>query len=256
MKFHFIASDSPEALTCFESLESSLGQYSIAEAEIVVAIGGDGTLLEALHKTEAHNLPVYGINKGSVGFLMNPSTKDNLPAILSDKIAKSVKVPIHPLKMCATDHHGKSFEALAYNEVSLLRQARQAAKIQISIDDVVRLNELICDGILVATPAGSTAYNLSAHGPIIPLNSNVLALTPISAFRPRRWRGALLPSSVVIQFDALEAYKRPISATADDFEVRHVTKVEISQAHAISKTLLFDPDHSLEERVLKEQFLP
>lgn len=252
MKIHFIHSSSPEAQEAYKSLITLYGQNEIADAETVVALGGDGTMLEALHQSVGYNLPVYGMNRGSVGFLMNPFITEGLV----EKIQNAQSHDIHPLSMKATDINGKTFDALAFNEVSLLREVRQAAKIRIVIDDVERLPELICDGVLVATAAGSTAYNLSAHGPIIPLSSDVLALTPISAFRPRRWRGALLPSHVTIRFEILEDEKRPVSATADDFEVRKVVSVEIRQALDITKTLLFDADHSLEERILKEQFLP
>lgn len=252
MKIHFIHSTATEAQEAYKSLVTLYGQSEIAEAEIVVALGGDGTMLEALHDTIGYNVPVYGMNRGSVGFLMNPYQTEGL----IDKIKNAQRHDVHPLAMKATDGNGKIFDGLAFNEVSLLREVRQAAKIRISIDNVERLPELICDGVLVATPAGSTAYNLSAHGPIIPLSSDVLALTPISAFRPRRWRGALLPSHISIRFDILESGKRPVSATADNFEVRNVKSVEITQEKSITKTVLFDADHSLEERILKEQFLP
>ena len=252
MKIHFIHSSSPEAQDAYKSLTVLYGQSEIEKAEVVVALGGDGTMLEALHQAIGYEIPVYGMNRGSVGFLMNPFITDGL----IDKIKSAHKQDIYPLSMKATDDKGKTFDALAFNEVSLLREVRQAAKIRIEIDGIERLPELICDGVLVATPAGSTAYNLSAHGPIIPLSSDVLALTPISAFRPRRWRGALLPCHVAIRFEILENEKRPVSATADDFEVRNVVSVEIRQSSGVSKTILFDPDHSLEERMLKEQFLP
>ena len=217
-----------------------------------MTLGGDGSMLEALHFDGISDLPVYGMNRGSVGFLMNPYRPDDLP----HRLEHAHKVKINPLQMTATTVDGKTHKAIAFNEVSLLRQVRQAAKLSVMVDGTLRLPELICDGIMVATPAGSTAYNLSAHGPIIPLSANILALTPISAFRPRRWRGALLPSHVTIRFDVLEADKRPVSATSDDFEVRDVASVEIVQANDLGKTILFDPDHSLEERMLMEQFLP
>lgn len=248
-KFHFLTNASIEAERTYQTLVSSFGQTGIDEAEVIVAIGGDGTLLNALRKSEGRNIPVYGINKGSVGFLMNAPQLDNL----AEKIEQAESVTIHPLSMDATDIHGNTFQSIAFNEVSLLRQVRQAAKISISIDHVARMDELICDGVLVATPAGSTAYNLSAHGPILPLKSEILALTPISAFRPRRWRGALLPSSAHIRFDILDPANRPVSATADEVEIRDVLSVEISQS-TITKNLLFDQGHSLEERILKEQF--
>ncbi|MBL8640607.1 MAG: NAD kinase [Alphaproteobacteria bacterium] len=248
-KFHFLSNSSPEAQSAYKSLLSTFMQTEIENADAIVAIGGDGTLLNALRKSEGRNIPVYGINRGSVGFLMNAPHLENL----KEKIDQAESVQIHPLLMKATDIDGRTFEAVAFNEVSLLRQVRQAAKITISIDNVIRMDELICDGVMVATPAGSTAYNLSAHGPILPLKSEILALTPISAFRPRRWRGALLPSSAVIRFDILDSQDRPVSATADEVEIRDVRSVEISQS-TITKTLLFDKGHSLEERILKEQF--
>jgi NAD+ kinase len=251
-KIHFITSKTPEAEEAFRALESLYGQTPLDQAEYAVSLGGDGTLLKALHDTVNLPCPVYGMNRGSIGFLTNAYQDSDLPA----RLAKSHRVTIHPLEMTATDRSGRTYKSIAFNEVSLLRQVRQAAKIKISVDGVERLSELVCDGIMVATPAGSTAYNLSAHGPIIPLGADVLALTPISAFRPRRWRGALLPSHVAIRFDILEADKRPVSATADDFEVRDVVHVEVRQSQTLTTTLLFDPDHSLEERILREQFLP
>jgi len=247
--FHFLSSTSPEAQETFQSLVNRYGQTDLDKANIIVAIGGDGTLLNALRKSEGRDIPIYGINKGSVGFLMNSAKYDNL----DEKITNAESVTIYPLSMTATDINGIKFKSIAFNEVSLLRQVRQAAKISITIDNIQRMDELICDGILVATPAGSTAYNLSAHGPILPLKSEILALTPISAFRPRRWRGALLPSSASIRFDILDPMERPVSATADEVEVRDVVSVEITQS-LLTKTLLFDKGHSLEERILKEQF--
>mgnify|MGYP000960520390 CR=1 FL=1 len=246
---HFIASQNSDAQDTFTSLIEHHGQCVLSEANVIVAIGGDGTLLHALRASEGLNIPVYGLNKGSVGFLMNSVNEHGL----AEKIGRAEQVIIHPLEMLATDIHGQSKKATAFNEVSLLRQVSQAAKIRIHVDNVVRIDELVCDGVMVATPAGSTAYNLSAHGPIIPLGSNVLALTPISAFRPRRWRGALIPAPSYVRFDILDAAQRPVSATADDFEVRDVVTVEIAQS-PMSRTLLFDSGHSLEERILKEQF--
>lgn len=248
-KLHFLASNSSEAQDAYSVLTSRYGQIDLDTADAIVAIGGDGTLLNALRKSEGRDIPVYGINKGSIGFLMNAASLEDIPS----RVAHAESVTIHPLQMKATDIHGKTFNSIAFNEVSLLRQVRQAAKILISIDNIIRMDELICDGILVATPAGSTAYNLSAHGPIIPLKSEILALTPISAFRPRRWRGALLPSAAHIRFDIIDPENRPVSATADEVEIRDVVSVEISQS-SITKTLLFDAGHSLEERILKEQF--
>lgn len=228
------------------------GQCTPEDADVIVAIGGDGTLLEALHQHHTLGKPFYGMNKGSIGFLLNPYRTEDL----AKRLLSAQSVILHPLKMTAVTESGEEIEGLAFNEVSLLRQRHNAAKISIHVDEIERLPELICDGVLVSTPAGSTAYNLSAHGPIIPLSVNVLALTPISAFRPRRWRGALLPHKSTIRFKILTPDKRPASATADYTEVRNVTQVDIRESRSNSATLLFDPDHSLEERILKEQFLP
>lgn len=252
MSIHFFAAKTPDAEHAFADLTKEYGQVPLDQADLVVALGGDGTVLEALHMAGTRNIPTYGMNRGSIGFLTNPYRPDDL----AKRLAQAHRAEIHPITMRSVDTAGKVHEAVAYNEVSLLRQTRQAAKIIVIVDGVERLPELVCDGIMVATPAGSTAYNLSAHGPIIPLNANILALTPISAFRPRRWRGALLPSHVEILLEVLEAEKRPVSATADDNEVRNVKTVSIKQSADITKTLMFDPDHSLEERMLKEQFLP
>lgn len=250
MRFHFVASDTIEARAARDALTAAHGQETPDDCDVVVVLGGDGTLLETLHKVLAHPKPVYGMNRGSVGFLLNPYRPENLVA----RIAAAHTVTVHPLRMISQDHDGKMTEALAFNEVSLLRQSRQAAKIRITLDSIVRMDELTCDGILVSTPAGSTAYNLSAHGPIVPLSANVLAMTPISAFRPRRWRGALLPAHARVRLDILEDDKRPVSATADYTEVRNVIQVNIVQDTSVAITLLSDPDHTLEERILKEQF--
>ena len=251
-KIHFHTADTDEARAAFSELSGLYGQETAKTCDIIVALGGDGTLLEALHKFHELKKPFYGMNKGSVGFLLNSYRSDDLPALL--KAAHSVE--LHPLRMSAVTKDGKTVEAVAFNEISLLRQTRHAAKIGIVVDEVERLPELICDGILLSTPAGSTAYNLSAHGPIIPLSANVLALTPISAFRPRRWNGALLPHTAQVRFEILENAKRPVSATADSTEVRDVVQVDIQESRKIAATLLFDPAHNLEERILKEQFLP
>lgn len=250
MKIHFHSAKTDKAQAAFQALTQKYGQVDEVSCDVIVVLGGDGTMLEALHLYESSNKPVYGMNFGSVGFLMNPYKPDDLLGILG----KSSKVVIHPLKMKAIDTNGMTHEAVAFNEVSLIRETRQAARLKISVENIVRIPELVCDGILVATPAGSTAYNLSAHGPILPLSSNLLALTPISAFRPRRWGGALLPSHLSIRIDVLEDNKRPISATADSNEFRDVIRVDIHQSSTLGKTLLFDPDHHLEERILKEQF--
>lgn len=249
-RIHVIASSSPEAGLAKAELTKRYGQHELGNADVIVALGGDGTLLTALRASGELPLPVYGMNRGSVGFLMNNFDPD----LLDERLSSADRVEIRPLSMTATTQNGEEHKAIAFNEVSLLRQVRQAAKIRISVDSIVRMDELVCDGILVATPAGSTAYNLSAHGPIVPLSAQMLALTPISAFRPRRWRGALLPSHAKIRCDILESEKRPVSATADDAEVRDVRSVEIEECQDISRTLMFDAGHSLEERILKEQF--
>ena len=246
----FVASDRPEAQEARGRLAERYGDVGPDKAQVVVALGGDGFMLETLHGHLADGAPIYGMNRGSVGFLMNEYSEDDL----LERINAAEQAVIHPLRMRATGADGQTHDALAFNEVSLLRQTRQTAKLRISIDGKVRLAELVCDGALVSTPAGSTAYNLSAHGPIIPLDARVLALTPISAFRPRRWRGALLPHTAKVRFEILEADKRPVSAVADNYEVRHVLEVSIAEDREIGLTMLFDAGRSLEERVLAEQF--
>ncbi len=246
----FVSSDVPEAREARERLVARYGDAPLDEADAIVALGGDGLMLQTLHKTMNDRVPIYGMNRGSVGFLMNEYHDDNLV----ERLAAAEVAVIHPLSMLATDASGKRHKALAINEVSLFRQIHQAAKLRISVDGRVRLDELICDGVLVATPAGSTAYNLSAYGPIVPINANLLALTPISPFRPRRWRGALLPNQARITVSVLEPEKRPVSAVADHFEVRKIVAVEIAQASDIDLFMMFDPGHSLDERVLAEQF--
>ena len=219
------------------------------DATVIVALGGDGFMLQTLHAFFDRGIPIYGMNLGSVGFLMNTSHEEDLPA----RIAAAEPTKIRPLLMRTVSPKGES-TALAFNEVSLLRQTHQAAKLRIVIDGKVRLSELVCDGILVSTPAGSTAYNLSAHGPILPIDSALFALTPLSAFRPRRWRGALLPRHVQIGFEILEHTKRPVSAVADNIEIRDVSRVDIAEDRDTTVTMLFDPGHSLDERILDEQF--
>jgi NAD+ kinase len=246
----FTASERPEAQEGRARLAARYGEVPVTEAEVIVALGGDGFMLESFHEHMHLGLPIYGMNRGSVGFLMNDYSEYGL----IERIAAAEKAVIHPLRMTATDVNGKTHGALAINEVSLLRQTRQAAKLRISIDGKLRLSELSCDGALVSTPAGSTAYNLSAHGPIIPLDARVLALTPISAFRPRRWRGALLGHTAKVTFEILEASKRPVSAVADNFEVRDVMDVHIAEDREVALNMLFDEGRSLEERVLAEQF--
>lgn len=250
MKIHFFANPTTDAQTALNRLTERYGQTDINGADVIVALGGDGTLLSALRASSNDRLPVYGMNRGSVGFLMNSYEEEKL----EDNLKNAERVVIRPLNMTTTNMEGKTEKAIAFNEVSLLRQVRQAAKIRITIDGVVRMEELVCDGILAATPAGSTAYNLSAHGPIIPLPSQLLALTPISAFRPRRWKGALIPATSKIRFDILSPESRPVSATADDFEVRNIQSVEIEESGDIHRELMFNADHSFEERILKEQF--
>ena len=250
LRIAVVASDRPEAQEAKAALEARYGAVPEEEADIVVALGGDGFMLEVLHRHLANRRPIYGMNRGSVGFLMNDYREDGL----LERIGAAELSNIHPLRMIAVDGDDQQHEALAINEVSLLRQTRQTAKLRVAIDGKVRMEELVCDGALLCTPAGSTAYNLSAHGPIIPLNAQALALTPISAFRPRRWRGALLPHSARVTFEVLEADKRPVSAVADNFEVRNVVEVHISEARDIALCMLFDAGRSLEERVLTEQF--
>ncbi|MFM1960062.1 MAG: hypothetical protein RL588_1579 [Pseudomonadota bacterium] len=250
LRMAFLSSDRSEAEDARRRLEARYGAAPLETADVIVALGGDGFMLEVLHLPVARRVPIYGMNRGSVGFLMNDFEEDDLPA----RIAAAEHAEIHPLVMTAVDATGRRFSARAFNEVSLLRQTRQTAKLRILIDGTERLAELSCDGALVATPAGSTAYNLSAHGPIIPLEARVLALTPISAFRPRRWRGALLPHAATVCFQVLEPEKRPVSAVADNFEVRDVVEVHVAEDREASMTMLFDAGRSLQERVLAEQF--
>ena len=247
----FIAADSEGARDSLHRLAGRYGNAPTAQAEAVVCLGGDGFMLETLHAMLGRiEVPVYGMNCGSVGFLMNAYSEDDVPRRLAD----AQEAVLHPLRMHAVTMTGSVEEALALNEVSLLRQLRQAGKIRISVDGRVRLQELICDGVLISTPAGSTAYNLSAHGPIVPLSANLLPLTPISAFRPRRWRGALLPSTSDVLFEVLEPKKRPVSAVADFTEVRDVSSVAVSEDRSILVRVLFDPDQGLSERIIAEQF--
>jgi len=246
----FVASDRAEAQEARARLAAIYGEAPEDDADVVVALGGDGFMLEVLHRNLATRRPIYGMNRGSVGFLMNDYGEERL----TERIAAAEAALIHPISMRARDAAGVEHRALAINEVSLLRETRQTAKLRIVIDGRTRLEELICDGVLVSTPAGSTAYNLSAHGPIVPINAQVLALTPISAFRPRRWRGALLSHTARVTFEILEADKRPVSAVADNVEVRGVIRVEVVEDRDISLAMLFDAGRSLEERMLAEQF--
>ncbi len=246
----FTAAATTVAKESRERLIELYGNVSLADAQVVVALGGDGHLLETLHAMTGQPTPIYGMNCGSVGFMMNPFNEADLPR----RLAEAQAALLHPLRMHAVTQTGAVEEAVALNEVSLLRQLRQAAKIRISVDGRVRIAELICDGVLISTPAGSTAYNLSAHGPIVPLSANLLPLTPISAFRPRRWRGALLPSTADVLFEVLEPEKRPVAAVADAFEVRDVASVAVSEDRTMVWTVLFDPDMALSERIIMEQF--
>jgi NAD+ kinase len=250
-KIAFVAAHSDAAQAALAELQALYPHVDEREADAIVALGGDGLMLETLHAHMRRGVPIYGMNRGTVGFLMNEYRVDGL----MERLDAASPVKLNPLKMKARTMRGTMTEAFAINEVSLLRETRQAAKLKITVDGVERIPELVCDGILLATPAGSTAYNLSAHGPILPLNSSVLALTPISAFRPRRWRGALLDRSARVEIDILEGDKRPVSAVADMTEVRDVAKVKIKCDRKTAMTLLFDPDQHLSERILKEQFL-
>jgi len=246
----FIASQTPEAHDAYGRLEKRYGNVDPAKADVIVALGGDGLMLQTLHKFMNSGKPIYGMHRGTVGFLMNEFAEEGLV----ERLADAHITIIHPLVMRARDAQGHTREHRAINEVSLFRQSAQAAHLRIFIDDQERLAELIADGVLVATPAGSTAYNLSVQGPIIPINAPLLALTPISPFRPRRWRGALLPNRARVTIEVMEADKRPVGAVADHDEVRSVRRVDISMDHNISINILFDPGHNLDERILREQF--
>ena len=250
-KIAFLASDAPIAAQAKASLEARHGVVAPNEADVIVALGGDGFMLATLHGTQHLDIPVYGMNRGTVGFLMNEFHEEDLLY----RLAAAEEEIINPLKMTARRLDGTQAEALAINEVSLLRQGPQAAKLRIYVDDRLRLPELACDGALVSTPAGSTAYNYSAHGPILPIGSDVLALTAVAAFRPRRWRGALLPKSATVRFDVINPEKRPVMAEADSRSVRDVVSVEVCSEPGVSHRLLFDPGHGLEERLVQEQFV-
>jgi NAD+ kinase len=246
----FVCSGGDDARKAAERLSARYGHVGIAEADVVVALGGDGFLLQTLREAMSTGKKVYGMNRGTVGFLMNEYSEEGLP----ERIAAAIAETIRPLEMEATTASGGTTEALAINEVALWRQSYQTAKIRISIDGEIRLEQLDCDGVMVATPAGSTAYNLSAHGPIIPLDAPLLALTPVSPFRPRRWRGALIPEKSTVRFDMLEADKRPVNVAADHTEVKSVLSVTVRQSRIETATLLFDANHSWRERILAEQF--
>ncbi len=250
MKIAIIASEFGEAAGAAKALRSRFRAVSTKEADVIIALGGDGFMLQTLHTFMKRDIPIFGMNKGTVGFLMNEYSEEDL----IDRIAKADQFILHPLKMRATTCDGEVTEHLAINEISLLRETRQAANIRVAIDGKVRLPELVGDGVLVSTPAGSTAYNLSAHGPIIPLGSDLLALTPISAFRPRRWRGALLPHHVSVELTINQPQKRPVSAVADMHEVRDVRHIVIEEDRSTKLKLLFDAEHTLAERIFTEQF--
>ncbi len=247
----FVASPMPEARKALASLARRYGNVPPAKADVVVALGGDGLMLRTLHKLMKSGKPIYGMHRGTVGFLMNDFHERNL----RERLARAEVTVIHPLVMRALDIKGKVRQHYAINEVSLFRQTYQVARLSISVDGQERMPELMADGVLLATPAGSTAYNLSAQGPIIPINGSLLALTPISPFRPRRWRGALLPDRAHVTIRVLEAERRPVAAVADHTEVRSVREVDIAMDHTISMQMLFDPGHSLEQRILREQFV-
>ncbi|QJF52207.1 NAD kinase [Roseobacter ponti] len=246
----FAASRADVAQTARAALVTRYGDVAPEEADVVVALGGDGFMLQTLHATQHLRAPVYGMNRGTIGFLMNAYSETDL----RERLAAAEEATINPLSMLATRADGSTVQALAINEVSLLRSGPQAAKLRITIDDRLRMAELVCDGALLSTPAGSTAYNYSAHGPILPIGSEVLALTAMSAFRPRRWRGALLPKNAVVRFDVLEAEKRPVMAEADAKSVLEVVSVEIRSEPSVAHHILFDPGHGLEERLINEQF--
>lgn len=250
MKLSFLASQSHKAQNALKRLTQRYGQCAAEDADVVVALGGDGFMLHSLHQMMHHNKPVFGLSRGTVGFLMNAYREEDLP----ERIADAKETTLHPLEMTAFQVGGQTQSSLAINEVSMLRQTRQSAHIKVKINDLVKIERLVGDGILVASAAGSTAYNLSAHGPVIPMGSDILALTPISPFRPRRWRGAILPSHAHFSFEMLSHKKRPVSATADNFEVRNVSRVDVKERRDIAIPVLYDPQHNLEDRILNEQF--
>ncbi len=249
-KIAFVASEVPSAQSACADLIERFGQCPEAEAGVIVALGGDGFMLHTLHRTRTLDIPVYGMNRGTVGFLMNDYSESDLP----ERLEAAEEEVINPLIMRAEASDGTIHTALAINEVSLLRAGPQAAKLRITVNGRLRLEELVCDGALVATPAGSTAYNYSAHGPILPIGSDVLAITAVAAFRPRRWRGALVPKSATVRFDVVEPDKRPVMADADSRWIESVLWVEIRSENSIAHRILFDPGHGLEERLLREQF--
>ncbi len=249
-KIAFVASETKEAEDAFRALTKRYGNIPAEEADAIVALGGDGLMLQTMHTHLNSRIPIYGMNRGSVGFLLNDYREDRL----KERLERAEITIIHPLRMTVRNMSAETHTALAINEVSLFRQIHQAAKLKIAVDGTTRLGELICDGVLVSTPAGSTAYNLSAHGPILPITAPLLALTPISPFRPRRWRGALLPNAAKVQIEVLEPEKRPVSAVADHTEFRKVVAVEVQEESGVDIFMMFDPGHTLAERILAEQF--
>ncbi|MCB9982450.1 MAG: NAD kinase [Rhodospirillales bacterium] len=250
MKLGFFAGQKPRAQKAQEELKSTYGAVPPEEADTIIVLGGDGTMLRALHAFADYQAPLFGMNLGTLGFLLNESRIGGL----EERIKNAKRFTIHPLVMEAIDRDGKTHKELAFNEISLLRETHNSAKIKVHVNDEVRIKELVCDGVMVSTAVGSTAYNSSAGGPILPLQSNILAMTPISPFRPRRWPGALLHNKSTIMFEILKSVERPVSATADSKEVRDVKSVSITESKKISKTLLFDPENPLQERIFKEQF--
>lgn len=250
-KICFMASETEVAQSALDRLTGRYGNSPVGKAAVIVALGGDGFMLQTLHATERRDVPVYGMNCGTIGFLMNEYGEDGLP----ERLAAAEEEVINPLAMHAVGVDGSTHDALAINEVSLLRAGPQAAKLKITVDGKVRMEELVCDGALVCTPAGSTAYNYSAHGPILPIGAEVLALTAMAAFRPRRWRGALLPKSARVRFDVLDARKRPVMADADGRSARDILWVEVRSEPSVRHRILFDPGHGLEERLTREQFV-
>ena len=250
MKIHFSIAKNKKAKLVSNDLLKLYGQVDISEAEVIVAVGGDGAMLGAMRESILYDIPVFGLNRGNIGFLMNEYSDSNL----IDRLKEANEIIVHPLEMIALDTKNQKHTELAINEVAIFRRTHQSAIISIKVDDTERLSELTCDGVMVATPVGSTAYNLSAHGPILPIGSEILALTPISPFRPRRWRGALIKNNSVIEFNVINPKMRPVSASADAFEVRDIVKVSVSQKNNINLRILYDKTNSMEDKYLKEQF--
>ena len=250
MKLAFLASKSAKAQGAYRALTKTYGNHEVSQADVVVPLGGDGFMLHCLHNMIDKRVPVFGLSRGTVGFLMNAYRESDL----IERIDSAKNTVLHPLEMKAHQVNGQIKEALAINEVSLLRQTKQSAHIKVNINGDTKIERLVGDGIMVATPAGSTAYNLSAHGPVIPMGSEILAVTPISPFRPRRWRGAIIPSHAAVSFEVMSHRKRPVSATSDNFEVRNVCRVDIKARKDIHINVLYDPQHNLEDRILNEQF--